>query len=306
MRFYTQQCVDAYLAAMSTNPLHAMWSSAAPSWGEHADFVDERGAVVGQAMLAAADVRPGDHVLELGCGPGGVGFSAAEIVGADGQVVLSDVAPEMTAIAAERAARRGLSNVVARVLDMEHLDAPDSSYDKVLCREALMLVADPAAAAREALRVLRPGGRAVFAVWGAPAANPWLSALLDAIGAQLGAPVPPPGMPGPFALSEDGALAGVLAAAGFHDIAVRDVAVPMQVGSFDDWWGIVPSLAGPVAALLASLPDDVTSAIRSNAESALSAFATEGGYAIPGLSLVGVGHHSGMSSPYSDSGRGPK
>ena len=58
MRFYTQQCVDAYLAAMSTNPLHAMWSSAAPSWGEHADFVDERGAVVGQAMLAAADVRP--------------------------------------------------------------------------------------------------------------------------------------------------------------------------------------------------------------------------------------------------------
>ena len=277
-----------------------------PVVGEHADFVDERGAVVGQAMLAAADVRPGDDVLELGCGPGGVGFSAAEIVGADGQVVLSDVAPEMTAIAAERAARRGLSNVVARELDMEHLDAPDSSYDKVLCREALMLVADPAAAAREALRVLRPGGRAVFAVWGTPAANPWLSALLDAIGAQLGAPVPPPGMPGPFALSEDGALAGVLAAAGFHDIAVRDVAVPMQVGSFDDWWGIVPSLAGPVAALLASLPDDVTSAIRSNAESALSAFATEGGYAIPGLSLVGVGHHSGMSSPYSDSGRGPK
>ena len=249
---------------------------------------------------------PATHVLELGCGPGGVGFSAAEIVGADGQVVLSDVAPEMTAIAAERAARRGLSNVVALELDMEHLDAPDSSYDKVLCREALMLVADPAAAAREALRVLRPGGRAVFAVWGPPAANPWLSALLDAIGAQLGAPVPPPGMPGPFALSEDGALAGVLAAAGFHDIEVRDVAVPMQVGSFDEWWGIVPSLAGPVAALLASLPDDVTSAIRSNAESALSAFATEGGYAIPGLSLVGVGHHSGMSSPYSDSGRGPK
>src|SRR6478609_8509727 len=117
MRFYTQRCVHACPAAMSTNPLHAMWSSAAPSWGEHADFVDERGAVVGQAMLAAADVRPGDDVLELGCGPGGVGFSAAEIVGADGQVVLSDVAPEMTAIAAERAARRGLSNVVALELD---------------------------------------------------------------------------------------------------------------------------------------------------------------------------------------------
>jgi SAM-dependent methyltransferase len=272
-----------------------MWSAAAPSWDLYADFVDERGSVVGAAMLAAADVRPGDQVLELGCGPGGVGFSAAEIVGADGQVLLSDVAPEMTAIAAERAARRGLRNVVIRELDMERLELPDASYDKVLCREALMLVADPTAAAREALRVLRPPGRAVFAVWGAPAANPWLSALLDGISGQLGAPVPPAGMPGPFSLSETGALANILAAAGFQEVDVREVAVPMHVGSFDEWWSIVPSLAGPVAALLSSLPDDITSAIRSDAESALADFATETGYAIPGLSLVGVGRHGGAA-----------
>jgi SAM-dependent methyltransferase len=232
-------------------------------------------------------------VLELGCGPGGVGFSAAELVGADGQVVLSDVAPEMTAIAAERAERNGLRNVVTRELDMEHLDVAAASFDKVLCREALMLVADPTAAAREALRVLRPDGRAVFAVWGPPAANPWLSALLDALGAQLGAPVPPPGMPGPFALSGSGALAGVLSAGGFHNVDVTEVAVPMRVGSFDDWWRMVPSLAGPVAGLLASLPDDMTTTIRGNAEAALRPFANDTGYAIPGLSLVGVGRHPG-------------
>jgi len=281
--------LHSYCEAMSANPLHAMWSAAAPSWGEYADYVDERGAVVGEAMLAAAGIRPGDVVLELGCGPGGAGFSAAELVGADGQVVLSDVAPEMTAIAAERAERRGLRNVATRELDMEHLDVADSSFDKVLCREALMLVADPIAAAREARRVLRRGGRAVFAVWGPPAANPWLSALLDAVGAQLGAPVPPPGMPGPFALSESGALTDVLSGGGFHDVEVAEVAVPMHVASFDDWWRIVPSLAGPVAALLASLPDDMTSAIRGNAEAALQPFATQSGYTIPGLSLIGAG-----------------
>ncbi|OBF26901.1 methyltransferase type 11 [Mycobacterium sp. ACS1612] len=274
---------------MSTNPLHAMWSAVAPSWGEYADYVDERGAVVGQAMLAAADIRPGEAVLELGCGPGGVGFSAAALVGPDGRVVLSDVAPEMTAIAAERAERRGLRNVVTRELDMEHLDVPDSSFDKVLCREALMLVSDPTAAAQEACRVLRSGGRAVFAVWGPPATNPWLSALLDALSAQFGAPVPPLGAPGPFALSESGALADVLSAGGFHGVEVSEVAVPMRVGSFDDWWRIVPSLAGPVAALLASLPDDITSTIRDNAEADLRPFATQTGYRIPGLSLVGVG-----------------
>ncbi len=63
------------------------------------------------------------------------------------------------------------------------------------------------------------------------------------------------------------------------------------------WWTVVPALAGPVAALLGSLPDDVTSTIRANAESALQGFADASGYTIPGVSLVGVGHHSGMSTP---------
>lgn len=274
---------------MGANPLHAMWSAAAPSWGEYADYVDERGALVGEAMLAAAEIRPGDVVLELGCGPGGVGLSAAELVGAGGQVVLSDVAPEMTAIAAERAEQRRLRNVVTRELDMEQLDVADSSFDKVLCREALMLVADPTAAAREARRVLRPDGRAVFAVWGPPEANPWLSALLDALSAQLGAPVPPPGMPGPFALSERGALAEVLAAGGFHEIEIAEVAAPMQVASLDDWWRMVPSLAGPVAGLLASLPDDITSTIRGAAEATLQPFTAQTGYQISGLSFIGAG-----------------
>jgi hypothetical protein len=103
---------------------------------------------------------------------------------------------------------------------------------------------------------------------------------------QLGAPVPPAGMPGPFSLSESGALADVLAAAGFQGVDVREVAVPMHVGSFDEWWSIVPSLAGPIAALLSSLPDDITSAIRSDAESALADFVTETGY-IPDAVLSG-------------------
>jgi len=257
-------------------------------------------------MLAVADLQPGDEVLELGCGPGGVGIAAAEIVGADGHVVLSDVVPEMTAIAEERVRRHGLRNADVRELDMEHIDVPDASFDKVLCREALMLVADPTAAARETLRVLRPGGRAVFAVWGPRAANPWLSTLLDAVSAQLGAPVPPPGMPGPFALSDDGALAKVLAAAGFADVDVREVETPLHAASIDQWWTVVPSLAGPVAAIINSLPADVTTAMRAGAESALRKFADASGYQIPGLSLVAVGHHNGMSSPCSASGRGPK
>src|SRR5581483_972458 len=154
--------------------LHGMWSAAAPAWGRHAGYADARGAVVTEAMLQAADLRSGARVLELACGPGGAGLAAAELGGPDGEVVLSDVVPEMTAIAAERAASRGLTNVTTAEIDMENVDFPDGSFDAVLCREGLMLVVDPGSAAREAHRVLVPRGRAVYAVWGPRDKNPWL------------------------------------------------------------------------------------------------------------------------------------
>ena len=95
-----------------------------------------------------------------------------------------------------------------RELDLEQIDEPDGSYDVVLCREGLMLVPDPARAAREIARVLRPGGRVALAVWGPREQNPWLGVVFDAVSAQLGTPMPPPGIPGPFSLDDADGLAG--------------------------------------------------------------------------------------------------
>ena len=271
--------------------LRNIWSTAAPAWGRHADYADHRGAVITQAMLGAADLHPGARVLELACGPGGVGLAAAEIVGPDGEVVCSDVAPEMTAIAAERAAARNLRNVKTAQFGMEDIPLPDASFDAVVCREGLMLVLDPAAAVREAHRVLVPDGRAVYAVWGPRDRNPWLGVLLDAITAGLGIPVPPPGMPDPFALSDYGTLEELLVAAGFRDVSVREVATPMNVASFDEWWSVVPSLAGPVGPILEAQPPDVSAAIRGEASAVLDEFRVGVGYELPGLTFVGVGHH---------------
>jgi ubiquinone/menaquinone biosynthesis C-methylase UbiE len=128
--------------------------------------------VVVQAMLEAAGLRSEARVLELACGPGGAGLAAAEVVGPGGEVVLSDIAPEMTEIAAERAHARDLRNIHTMQIDMENIDLPDATFDAVLCREGLMLVPDPAAAVAEAHRVLVPGGHAVFAVWGPANATP--------------------------------------------------------------------------------------------------------------------------------------
>ena len=87
--------------------------------------------------------RAGREGLELGCGPGGLGLEAARRLGPRSEVVVSDVAPEMTAIAARRVAELEMQNVSARDLDLEAIDEPDGSFDAVLCREGLMLGRGP-------------------------------------------------------------------------------------------------------------------------------------------------------------------
>ena len=268
--------------------LRSMWGAVAPGWDQNADFVDSRTEGLTRTMLEAAALKPGDRALELACGPGGLGLEAAKLVGSDGQVVLSDVVPEMTAIAAARAKQRGLDNVTTLELDLEQINQPDGTYDAALCREGIMLVLDPKAAAREIHRVLKPGGRAVVSVWGTRERNPWLGAMLDAVGAQLGMTFPPPGMPGPFALDERDKLLEVLSDAGYHDVEVTEVAAPWIGASFDQWWLVTSALAGPLAKLLEAQPPDAIKAIRSHAREALSEYETANGLEIPGVTLVGI------------------
>ena len=266
--------------------LHAMWAQVAPSWEQHADYVDARGALVTEEMLERAAPQPGERVLELACGPGGLGIAAAERVAPDGEVVLSDVAAEMTAIAARRVDASGLDNVTTLDLDLERIDQPDDSYDLVLCREGLMFAPDPGRAVREIARVLRPGGRVAIAVWGPRERNPWLGLVLDSVSAQLGRPVPPPGVPGPFSLADADELAGLLDAAGLVEVAVRDLPVPMRVGSFDEWWARTSALAGPLATILSSLPEPAARALRARAHEAVRPYETSAGLQFPGVTLL--------------------
>jgi SAM-dependent methyltransferase len=225
-------------------------------------------------------------VLELACGPGGLGLAAAQRVGPEGEVVLSDVASEMTAIAAARAGDLGLANVRFRELDLERIEQPDGSYDAVLCREGLMFALDPGQAAREIRRVLRPGGRLALAVWGPRERNPWLGTVLDSVSAQIGAPVPPPGIPGPFALEDAAKLAALLDEAGLRDVTVSEVPVPLEVDSFDEWWRRTTALAGPLAKMLELLPDDATRELEARAREAAKPYETPDGLEFPGVTLV--------------------
>jgi len=266
--------------------LRGMWDAVAPAWSAHAAYADARGSEAGERMLKLTAPVPGDRVLEMACGPAGLGLAAASLVAPDGEVVLSDVSDEMTSIAATRAQALGLSNVRARQLDLVSIDEPDDSYDVVLCREGLMFATDPARATREIRRVLRPNGRVAIAVWGPRERNPWLGLVFDAVGAQIGKPVPPPGIPGPFSLADPDRLERLLIDAELDDVVVCEQSSPLRAASFEEWWTRTSALAGPLTKILASLPEHAKQAIRTRLHETTSAYQTPHGMEFPGVSLI--------------------
>src|SRR5205085_12140030 len=149
------------------------WERAARGWSNRGDSVRDSGMPVSLRMIERLSLQPGHRVLELAAGPGDTGFLAAELIAPGGTLICSDGADAMIDVARARALEVGVENVEFRRLELEWIDLPTASVDAILCRWALMLTVDPAAALQEARRVLRPGGRLSLAVWDEPARNPW-------------------------------------------------------------------------------------------------------------------------------------
>src|SRR5919107_3446307 len=136
---------------------------------------------VGVRLLPAAEqlaadlaVRPGDRVLDAAGGTGNAALAAAR---RDGDVVCSDVVPELLAVARRRAQLEALS-FATEVADVCALPFPDASFDVVVSTFGVVFAAEPEQAARELLRVLRPGGRLGLTAWRPDAPGSRLLALV--------------------------------------------------------------------------------------------------------------------------------
>lgn len=113
--------------------------------------------------LAHAGVRPGETVLDLGCGAGIDTLLAARAAGPAGRAIGVDMTPEMLARARDNAEAAGLSNVEIREGLLEDLPVPDGSVDVAISNGVLNLSTRKSRVLAETMRVLRPGGRVSFA-----------------------------------------------------------------------------------------------------------------------------------------------
>ncbi|MFE7589110.1 methyltransferase domain-containing protein [Kitasatospora sp. NPDC057512] len=104
------------------------------------------------------ELRPGQALLDVGCGPGTITADLAGLVGPQGRVVAVDASAEVLEQAAGHVAGRGLSNVAFECADVHRLPYRDGEFDVVHAHQVLQHVADPVAALRELRRVTVPGG----------------------------------------------------------------------------------------------------------------------------------------------------
>jgi ubiquinone/menaquinone biosynthesis C-methylase UbiE len=234
---------------------HKSWTMVAPGWGKYDALMRTWAAPVTERMVALADIRVGSRVLDIACGAGEPALTVAERVGPKGSVLATDFVEEMVGFARSKAQARALSNVEFRCVDGEVIDALAGSFDAVTMRWGLMFMPDPVACMRRVNAALKPGGKAVVCCWTEPANNPFVTVPLGVLKRHMEVPTPPEGAPGIFALANPDRLRKIFADAGFRDVAIEQVTIPMaDFATGAEYDVFIRELAGPVASLFAQLP----------------------------------------------------
>jgi SAM-dependent methyltransferase len=262
------------------------WEHAASGWGKRADRVRAFGMPVSAWLIDHLDLQPGQRVLELAAGPGDTGFMAAELIRPGGTLITSDAAEAMLSVARERARELGIENVEFKRLELEWIDLPTASVDAIVCRWGVMLCVDPEAAAREARRVLRPGGRIAVAVWAEPARNPWATIPARALTEHGHLEPPDPSLPGMFALAAPGALGELLEAAGFGEVIVDTVAVQRAYTGADEYIAETLDMSMIFGEAYRALTADQQAAVRATIEELAAPSPGEERVTLPGVALV--------------------
>ncbi len=212
------------------------WSRRGRHWDSRADEVAAMAARFNAPLIEAAKIEPGLRVLDLATGAGEPMTTVAEMVGASGAVVASDLVPEMLEGARRRVAEKGLKNVSFKIADMCGLAEEDASFDRVMCRFGIMFVPDPVKAASEAARVLKPGGRAAYMVWGPRDDTTMFTVFAEVAEEFWGLDDPLIDLSTMCRMGEAGTLSGILEAGGLGQVEEQELRFTPKVPGDREFW----------------------------------------------------------------------
>lgn len=267
----------------------AQWEQAAEPWDRWDPTLTEWLDEATELMLDLAGVGPGSRVLDVAAGAGGQTLAAARRAGPEGRVLATDISPTILEYAAKRASAAGLGNVATREMDGEGLTVEPGLYDAAISRLGLIYFPDQGAALGGIRDALRPGGRFGAIVYGPADLNGFFSVPVSIIRRRAQLPPPAPGQPGPFSLSAPGALAGVLTAAGFTDVVVRELDAPLRMSSAAECLRFEQESFGALHQMLSGLDPAAREEAWAEVGEALRGFDSDAGFVAPCQLLVGAG-----------------
>ncbi len=281
----------ARVADVRTNPPWSgsdPWTAVAEGWDTHAEAVEEHSAPMTAALLERVAVLPGDRVLELAAGPGGLAQRWSTLTGSDGTVLLTDVSEAMVAAAGRRSA--ALRNVDAQVMDASHLELTPASYDVVACRMGLMFVNQPEATLTSIRRALRRGGRFGALTWAQPEHNPWLTVVVSAAWSTGIVSDLPRSSSEVFSLSDGRELKALAIRSGFVGVRVDEIEVCFRPLTLAEHVRQICDLAPPLALPLSVAPPDRRASLVDAIVEAAAAQLADTTIALPGRALLLSGH----------------
>lgn len=238
------------------------WNKFSPGWRKWDELTMDFLKPMGDEIIRLLHPAGKDQVLDIASGTGEPGLTIATMLDG-GKVVITDLADHMLEIAAEKTAKRGITNIETQLCDVCELPFPDNSFDAISCRFGFMFFPDMQLAVNEMYRVLKPGGRIATAVWNVPEKNFWVTAIMGTINRNMELPPPPPGAPGMFRCAKEGLIAGLFREAGLKHVSEKEVSGQLRAGTTDNYWNMMTEIGAPIVAALSKADAAMRSRIQS-------------------------------------------
>jgi Methylase involved in ubiquinone/menaquinone biosynthesis len=269
------------------------WQTSALFWDKYRVLIAQIFAPLTSGLVEEALIGTGQNVLDIGGGSGEPSLTISSIVGPTGSVMYTDPVAGMVESAQAEAGRRGLTNIHFKQCSADDLPFADRAFDVAVGRLSAMFFVDPAAAVRDAVRVIVEDGHISFAVWGPKEANPFFSTITDVIERFVEVPPEDPDAPDAFRFAAPGKLAGILEKAGAESVIERKLNFEIKAPiSFDQFWQLRTEMSGSLREKMAGLSRAQLPTVKQAVADAAQRYFVRGTMSFPAQALIVSGRRS--------------